>query len=517
MHPTYTNPILNADWSDPDVIRVGDAYYMTASTFNRVPGLPILRSSDLVNWEIIGHALQRLVPERHFDLPRHGGGVWAPALRYHDDRFFIVYPDPDHGFYVVHSEDPAGPWSEPHLLYAGRGLIDPCPFWDDDGRAYLVHAWATTRAGINNVLTLHEITPDAAQVLGPSRTVVDGFTLAGFSVLEGPKLYKRDGWYWIFAPAGGVPEGWQSVFRSRSIWGPYEERTTLAQGSSPVNGPHQGAWVEAVDGSHWFLHFQDRGPVGRVVHLQPMSWSEDGWPQMGTNWDGHLGDRQGEPVLSHEAPGGALVRTESRLERGGDWKDGIGPQWYWQANPRPDWARVIGDGVLELLAVPGDPVNLRELPNVLAQRIPGTPSQAQVAARLHDTVSGMRAGMIVLGLTYCWIGLVVLPDGDLAVVAATGGEGRSERPLAEPARLNSGAAVEMQAQVNADAEVSLAWRTPGGSWTDIEERFQATPGSWTGAHIGLFATAPHGGGHAALDTSARPTAQFGRFSLQRDH
>lgn len=499
----YVNPVLNADWSDPDAVRVGDAYYLTASTFNRVPGLPILRSTDLVHWEPIGHALPRLVPEGHYDLPRHGGGVWAPALRHHDGRFVIVYPDPDHGLFVVTATDPAGPWTEPRLLHAGRGLIDPCPFWDDDGRAYLAHGWATTRAGVNNLLTLHPLAPDASRLLGPGRTVVDGAELPGFTVLEGPKLHKRDGWYWIFAPAGGVPDGWQSVFRSRSIWGPYEERTVLAQGSSPVNGPHQGTWVTAPDGGDWYLHFQDRGAFGRVVHLQPMSWGDDGWPRIGAPAeDGGAG----EPVASFDGPAGTGA-PPGAMPTSDDWAGGIGPQWYWQANPGPDWA-AARDGMLELAARPGDPADLRELPNVLAQRLPGTPSVARVSLSLRDAVPGTRAGLVVLGRRYCWLGLQARPDGDLAVVAATGADRRREQLLSmAPARLGPDTVVDLRATVDATAEVRLSWRAGGGEWAGIATPFQATAGFWTGAHLGIFATSPHGGG------APPPAARFGPFRL----
>jgi beta-xylosidase len=268
----YQNPVLFADWSDPDVVRVGRYFYLAASTFNRIPGLPILRSTDLVNWSIIGHALAELEPREHFSVPRHGNGVWAPAIRHHDGKFWIFYPDPDFGIFVVTARDPRGPWSRPHPLKPGLGFIDPCPLWDDDGQAYLVHAWAKSRAGINNLLTLHRMSPDGTRLLDGGTTVVNGDEIPGYTTLEGPKLYKRDGWYWIFAPAGGVKRGWQSAFRSRSVWGPYEDRIVLAQGNTPINGPHQGAWVTTRSGEDWFLHFQDREAYGRVVHLQPMRW-----------------------------------------------------------------------------------------------------------------------------------------------------------------------------------------------------------------------------------------------------
>src|SRR5439155_9640228 len=140
---TFRNPILYADYSDPDVVRDGEDFYLVASSFNCTPALPILHSRDLVNWTIVNHALDNLPnPRGVFDKPRHGEGVWAPAIRKHDEKFWIFFPMPDEGIYVTTADDPSGQWSEPHLLIEGKGLIDPCPLWDDDGKAYLVHAYA---------------------------------------------------------------------------------------------------------------------------------------------------------------------------------------------------------------------------------------------------------------------------------------------------------------------------------------------------------------------------------------
>ncbi len=301
---TFANPVLHADYSDPDVVRVGDDYWMTASSFGHVPGLPILHSRDLVNWTLVGHALPRLVPEEVFRVPQHGKGVWAPAIRHHAGRFWIYYPDPDFGIYVTTAVDPRGAWSPPSLVLPGKGLIDPCPLWDDDGSVWLVHAWARSRAGFNNVITLRRLTADGLAAADDGGVViVDGNELPGYSTLEGPKLYKRRGEYLLFAPAGGVATGWQSVFRARDIRGPYRSRIVLDQGRSAVNGPHQGAWVDtpagATPGEDWFLHFQDKGPYGRIVHLEPMTWSEDGWPIIG--WDPD-GNGRGEPVTRWRKP-----------------------------------------------------------------------------------------------------------------------------------------------------------------------------------------------------------------------
>ena len=252
----YRNPVLHADYSDPDVVRVGSDYYMVSSSFNHVPGLPILHSRDLVHWKLITHALPRLVPEAHFSQVQHGGGVWAPSIRYHKGEFFIFYPDPDFGIYLTRAKSIMGPWSPPKLVMAGKGLIDPCPLWEEDGKAWLVHAYAGSRAGIKSVLAICPLSADGMRVLGPSQIVYDGHE--SDPTIEGPKLYRRNGWYYIFAPAGGVSTGWQLALRSRDIYGPYERKVVMSQGATPVNGPHQGAWVTGPSGDVAFLLFRNR-------------------------------------------------------------------------------------------------------------------------------------------------------------------------------------------------------------------------------------------------------------------
>jgi beta-xylosidase len=270
---TFRNPILFADYSDPDVIRVGDDFYLISSSFECVPGIPVLHSKDLVNWRIIGHAMPRL-PER-YDQPRHGEGCWAPSLRYHEGKFWVYFGDPDLGVFMTTATDPAGPWEAPVLVKSARGWIDVCPLWDDDGAVYLVHAWARSRAGFNSVLTVNRLSADGRRVIDDG---VDVFKEPErHPTIEGPKFYKRNAYYYIFAPAGGVKQGWQVVLRSRSVYGPYEDRIVMRQGNTNINGPHQGGWVETPGGESWFVHFQDRGAYGRITHLQPMIWRDD-WP-----------------------------------------------------------------------------------------------------------------------------------------------------------------------------------------------------------------------------------------------
>ncbi|WP_315817294.1 glycoside hydrolase 43 family protein [Paraflavitalea speifideaquila] len=280
---TYKNPVINADYSDPDAIRVGDDYYLIASSFDAVPGLPILHSKDLVNWRIIGHALKRQPPFDHFSKTQHGNGVWAPAIRYHKGEFYIYYPDPDFGIYVTRAKSIQGPWTDPVLVEAGKGLIDPCPLWDEGGKVYLAHAYAGSRAGIKSLLVIKEMEATGTKVINEGVLVYDGHELD--ATIEGPKLYKHNGYYYIFAPAGGVSTGWQLVLRSKNIYGPYERKIVMEQGATPINGPHQGAWVQTPAGEDWFLHFQDKEAYGRVVHLQPMKWINN-WPVIGVDKEG---------------------------------------------------------------------------------------------------------------------------------------------------------------------------------------------------------------------------------------
>ncbi|MCB0629654.1 MAG: glycoside hydrolase 43 family protein, partial [Lewinella sp.] len=266
----YKNPIIHADYSDPDVVRVGDDFFMVASSFNCVPGLPLLHSKDLVNWSIINNVIQKLEPAEAFDQPQHGNGVWAPSIRYHAGWYYVFYGDPDYGIYMCRTRNPWGEWEPPHLVRAAKGWIDACPFWDDDGNAYLVHAFAGSRAAIKSILVLHKMSIDGTVLLDDGVLVFDGHK--DHPTIEGPKMYKRNGYYYIFAPGGGVEFGWQTVLRSRNIYGPYEDKIVLSQNDTDINGPHQGAWIDTPNGESWFVHFQDKRAYGRITHLQPAEW-----------------------------------------------------------------------------------------------------------------------------------------------------------------------------------------------------------------------------------------------------
>jgi beta-xylosidase len=486
---SYRNPVLFADYSDPDAIRVGDSFYLVSSSFSSVPAIPVLRSRDLVSWRIVGHVAASL-PSPDFDTPQHGKGVWAPSLRYHDGRFWLYFGDPDRGIFMSTAERAEGPWEPLALVEQARGWIDPCPLFDDDGSVWLVHAWAKSRAGFNGVLTLRKLGADGRRVVGEGTTIFEGGTR--HPTIEGPKLYKRDGWYYVFAPAGGVPSGWQVVLRSRHVLGPYQDRIVLAQGTTEVNGPHQGAWVETAGGASWFLHFQERGAWGRVVHLEPMAW-RDGWPVIGRDPDG---DGAGEPVASWTKPriaGRGPVETPATTDEfdGGR----LGLQWQWPANPRDEWWSLTErPGWLRLHAVPSSPhATLWDAPFLLLQKLTGPVFTATTSVRLAPGgVPGTRAGLVVMGRDYAVLALETTARGARALVAVCRGADAFGQEAEEASmRLDSPKAT-LRVSVDADAVGRFSVSRDGRRFEPLGQPFTVRQGVWIGARAGVFAQARAG-------------------------
>jgi len=491
---TYVNPVIAADYSDPDAIRVGSSYYMTASSFNCVPGLPILRSKDLVNWTIANYALKRLPEEEFFSRPQHGRGVWAPCMRYHDGEFYIYWGDPDFGIYMVKAADPLGEWSAPHLVKAGKGLIDPSPLWDDDGRVYLAHAWAASRAGVNSIITVSEMNAEGTACISDEIMVFDGNEGDNHTV-EGAKLYKRGKYYYIFAPAGGVAEGWQLVMRSENIYGPYEARKVMAQNETDINGPHQGAWVDTESGESWFLHFQDRGAYGRVVHLNPMRWTGDGWCVIGTDDDG---DGCGSPVRRCRKPDvGAAYPACSPQESDEFDSVTLGRQWEWLANPADWFGFTSGYGFMRIYAQRGGWRNMWDVGNLLLQKFPAEKFTATAKLRLCSKGEGDSGGLIVMGRDYARA--AVTRRGDEAIVelrVCHDADLGSAEQCTEACRLKtekrfSGAIprhdadIWLRVEVGENAVCRFSYSTDGRRFRPMGEPFAARAGKWIGAKVGL--------------------------------
>ena len=487
---TFTNPVINADYSDPDVCAVGEDYYLTASSFQCIPGLPILHSKDLVNWEIINYAVRELEPKEVFDKPSHGNGVWAPSIRYHNGEFFIFWGDPDYGVMMVKTKNPAGEWSKPLCVIPGKGMIDTTPLWDDDGRCYLVNAWANSRSRFASVLTVREMNADCTQPIGNPVIVFDGNGTEN-RTCEGPKFYKRDGWYWIMCPAGGVPTGFQLAMRSKSPYGPYEHKVVLAQCKSSVNGPHQGAWVHTAFGEDWFLHFQDKEAYGRVVHLQPVDWSS-GWPIMG---------KKGEPVLTYKKPKSNSSVIVNPVESDEFNQPVLGKQWQWHANYDQKFGMPTAFGTMRVYThkLSEGYKNLWEVPNMLLQKTPADRFVATAKLRFTSKEQEQFGGIIMMGLDYS--ALVVARVGNefqlqqITCKAADKGKPQNVKVLAS-LKPTASDKVDYQPAIHediylrmtvSDGKCRFGWSSNGKKFTEVGDEFTMKEGKWIGAKIGFVA------------------------------
>ncbi len=513
---TYKNPVLYADYSDPDVIRVGEDYYLTSSSFGCLPGLQILHSKDLVNWSIVGAAVPWSLPPHSDVMPQHGNRIWAPCIRHHDGEFYIFWGDPDQGIFMTKAKDVKGPWCEPVLVKKAVGIIDTTPLWDEDGRVYLAHAYAGSRAGLKSVIAVCELNAEATEAVTPSRIVFDGHE--AHETCEGPKFYKRDGYYYMFFPAGGVPTGWQVVARSKDVYGPYEWRTVMAQGDSPVNGPHQGGWVDTPTGEDWFMHFQDVGAAGRLVHLQPMKWT-DGWPVIGEDKDG---DGCGQPVTTFKKPDVGKTYPVCTPQESDEFDSNkLGLQWQWYANANEKWYFCDKEhGCLRLYSYPVSEncKSLWDVPNVVAQKFPAPSFTATMKLKFVPIgkYKGERTGLVVMGRDYA---ALVIENTDKGLVLSQVECRKADRNGTET--VSASVPVEneiyLRAKITSTGEkigksegghdlvvmCELSYSANGKKFRTLGKPFQVKEGKWIGAKVGTFCTRPHlvsnDGGWADID------------------
>lgn len=506
----YRNPVLHADYSDPDVCAVGEDYFLTASSFNCTPGLPILHSKDLVNWKIVNYALKKVEPVEYYNEARHGKGVWAPSIRFHEGMYYIYWGDPDFGIFMVKTRDPYGEWDKPVLVKAGKGMIDPCPLWDDDGRVYLAHAWAGSRAKFNSVLTVCELNKEGTKVISDPVLVFDGNDGVNHTI-EGAKFYKRNGFYYLFAPAGGVVSGWQLVMRSKNVYGPYEPRIVMAQGKTDINGPHQGGWVDTPAGESWFLHFQDKGAYGRVLHLNPMKWVND-WPVIGVDKDG---DGCGDPVSRYRKPKtDKTYPIETPVESDEFDTRKLGLQWEWHANYQDAFGFTTNMGYVRIYGHELSPhfKNFWEVPNLLMQKFPAEEFTATAKLKVSAKDDGQLSGLIIMGWDYSWIGVEKQEEKFLLkqAVCKDAEQGNLEQvstlAVLEPSRKfeaglfpNYEREIYIRVHVDKGAYCRFSYSLDGKKFTEAGTLFKARQGKWIGAKVGMFSVTPHGKERGWLD------------------
>ncbi len=500
----FANPLLHMDFSDPDVCIGGDGKcYMTASTFGGLPGLCVLVSSDMVNWEYVGFALQKHPYPERVGSPEHGKSVFAPSIRYRKDRgeYVIYWGDPDHGIYRVSAKNPAGPWSEPRCIVEGSGMIDVCPLYDDDGRVYIVNGWAGSRVGIGNQLTVRELDADETHPIGDTCVVFDGGR-HNHIVCEGPKFYKKDGEYWLWFPAGGVGGGYQVVARAKSVWGPYEDRKVLERGKTQINGPHQGG-VVPMAGSWWFVHFSDRGCWGRISYLEPVKWEKGAWPVVGNN--GEPMEKFNVPMAKEQKPfGGLAVSDEFDSPR-------LGLQWWFLGRSKEQYCWPTAYGTLRMFTTRTE-LPLWETPNTIVQRFPSLGFTATMKARVQARRHGDEFGLCVMGSKNARVGLKYnIPKkaetGFWEVVYTEGqGPGKHEEHGTETAtvldkiegadpwttdiylrlKVTPGKAHPGKPLAPA-AHCAFSWSLDGENWKDCGKDFRAANGIWIGATMGFYA------------------------------
>lgn len=473
---TYKNPIINADYSDPDVIRVGDNFYMVCSEFHFM-GMPVLQSKDLVNWHIIGQVYNRLgISPKYDHMDGYGSGSWAPSIRYHKGLFYVYFCTPDEGLFMSSAADPAGPWSPLTTVKRVSGWEDPCPFWDDDGKAYLGHS----QLGAGPII-VHRLSEDGKQLLDSGKKVYEG------PVAEGTKFYKRNGYYYLIIPEGGVGAGYETALRSRNIYGPYERKIVLEQGKTKVNGPHQGGLVELDSGQSWFIHFQAVDMLGRVLHLEPMKWLDD-WPVIGVDLDGN---GIGEPVDIYPKPINRPSNTSWLLQTSDEFNTNkLGLQWQWNHNPaNENWTVNHPKSYLALTAMQA-PENKRAK-NTLTQKLMGRRGEASVKMNITKMQLGQRAGLALIGNNVHEIGIIKTDSGALFYADNNG--------KFVPGQKVKSRFVYLRILINLDGNSTLSFSTDNKHYQPLGDKCSLSASNfWKAVRPGLFSYNTMGSGGTAF-------------------
>lgn len=458
---TYINPILNADYSDPDIIRVGSKYYMVTSDFHFL-GMQVLESEDMVNWKLISHIYHRFDFPGWNDNQQYAGGSWAPAIRYHDNKFWVFFCTPKEGLFMSNATDPSGPWRPLHLVKKVAKWEDPCPFWDEDGQAYL----GRSQHGAGPII-IHKMSADGSQLLD------DGVTIYTGPVAEGTKIYKKDSYYYISIPEGGVSTGWQTILRSKNIYGPYEKKIVLEEGSTSINGPHQGAIVDTPDGKWAFFHFQYTDPLGRVVHLQPMHW-ENGWPVIGVDLDRN---GIGEPVHVWQKPIQSTAIYTPQTED--DFSAStLSLQWQFNHNPVDRaWSLSSNPGNLTLQALQSPSFRLAH--NTLTQKIMGYSSEATVAMDFSEIADGQHCGLACMGKENKLLG-IRMHDGKKSIYISND---TTETDIVSI----TGNMIYLRVSINIENKVfQFSYSTNNIDFTPCGDPFLIRFGFWKGGRLALY-------------------------------
>jgi beta-xylosidase len=408
----YTNPLIAADFPDPDVILVNDTYYMVSTTMFVFPGVTILKSRDLVNWEYCSNAVPRFDFSPCYNLDnchRYSHGQWATSLKYNNGKFYLLFITLDEGGFLGTASKPEGPWKIEKLP---KGFYDPGLFFDDDGKIYVAH-------GYSNIM-MTEVDQDLAPKSRDS-LVFRGNIRRG---LEGAHVYKINGYYYLYCTYGGL-DGIQVALRSKNIYGPYEQKVVIQDTTKGINfGIHQGALIKTQAGEWWTILFVDSGPFGRFPSLQPVTWV-DGWPMVGVN---------GKAVVTYAKPKIGKTYPDKKLPTSDEFIDkSLGMQWGWNHNPdSTKWSLIQRPGYLRLTTAKVTS-NLREARNTLTQRIfanlnQDIPTVAVAKMEFGNMKDGDIAGLAVFQDPYAYIA-VQKQNGTFMLIMVNNGRTVAMTPL----------------------------------------------------------------------------------------
>ncbi len=467
----YNNPIINSDYSDPDVIRHKGTYYLISSSFSDTPGIPILKSKNLVNWKILRYVYKEL-PFSEFDNVRHGEGAFAPSIRYHDGIFYIIVPIYGKGIYIYRTNDIEKGEFELNKLIDDTGVIDPCPIWTKDNKCYLVVGFAKSKCGFNSVLGLYEVSPDLRNnISGNYKIIFDGHNTQ--PTIEGPKFYYKNKYYYILAPAGSVKSGWQVCLRSKNIYGPYEEKIVmLTNDVLSINGPHQGGMVEVGRNKFAFIHFQDKGPQGRVCHLEPIKWVND-WPLIGDVKDDLLG---GSPVLSHEY----LINKKSnyKIQVSDNFKgNSLSLMWQTPANIKDEWFSFDNGLILNPVYNELGSVSLNMQPNLLLTKLYYDEFTIKCKIEFDMIDNKSDIGFCYMGMEYYYLRIIKLDDGNH--IELMKGKFNEKDVVLEDHKYGKNDIIFMMKYSNRSYKL-------GYNNFYFDTIFEAKPGRWIGGKYGIY-------------------------------
>lgn len=504
----YLNPILAGFKPDPSIARAGDDYYIVASSFAYFPGLPLFHSTDLVNWEHIGH-----VVDRPSQLDYNGlgisRGIFAPTIRYHDGTFYVITTMVDgEGNVLMTAPNPTGPWSDPIQLSIGG--IDPSMFFDDDGKVYVTH-----NAGPpgepdydgHRALWIQEYDPEAQQLVGPHELLVDKGTNPEEEPIwiEAPHIFKVDGTYYLIAAEGGTgPNHSEVVFRSDSVRGPYEpyeENPILTQRHLDPNRPNPVAtaghadFVETPNGEWWSVFLATRPyaegvyNTGRETFMLPVNWTDDGWPVI-LERDETVPFVNDRPTLPQSEPpsvpstGNFTVRTDFEA-------DSLGPSWNFIRAPQETW-HGLDNGTLTIEPRSAS-IGSLDQPSFIGRRQQHTAATATTAMRYVPGDEGEKAGLAAFqNREYYYLLSVTRNDGETIVQLEKAAGGSASVIASAPVTPPENTPIRLRIEADG-GEYSFSYAASDDEWTLLKENADGTilstseAGGFVGTYFGLYA------------------------------